>query len=170
MKLFNVAFVIHWLVVNHFGNRRDKKIVYNTLLNGFDDIRKKKEFFCFLNLFFKINADPFWHFFPTGIYCYISYMKSCRYTRRPKLVSDYIMSIYICHFYVHVTSLSLWVFFVPRSFICKPLSLLINCWWQIVEIVANQKLLWKNERWLGVNHCQAITGQRTWCITGYSMN
>lgn len=59
MKLFNMAFVIHWLVVNHFGNRRDKKIVYNTLLNGFDDIREKKEFFGFSNLFCKINADPF---------------------------------------------------------------------------------------------------------------
>lgn len=35
MKLFNMAFVIHWLVVNHFENRRDKKIVYDTLLNGF---------------------------------------------------------------------------------------------------------------------------------------
>lgn len=59
MKLFNMAFVIHWLVVNHFENRRDKKIVYNTSLNGFDDIRKSKEFFCFSNLFFKINAGPF---------------------------------------------------------------------------------------------------------------
>lgn len=35
MKLFNMAFVIHWLVVNHFENRRDKKTVYDTLLNGF---------------------------------------------------------------------------------------------------------------------------------------
>lgn len=35
MKLFNMAFVIHWLVVNHLENRRDKKTVYDTLLNGF---------------------------------------------------------------------------------------------------------------------------------------
>lgn len=133
MKLFNMAFVIHWLVVNHFGNRRDKKTVYNTLLNGFDDIRKKKEFFGFSNLFFKINADPFWHFFRAGIYCYISYMRSCRYTRRPKLVSDYIMSIYICHFLCTCNlSLSLGFFctsvlHLQTSFAAHQL-LVADCW------------------------------------------
>lgn len=77
----------------------------------FNDLRKSKEIFC---LFFKCILwnqcrSVLTFFFPTGIYCYISYMKSCRYTRRPKLVSDYIMSIYICHYYVEVTSCSLWV-------------------------------------------------------------
>lgn len=36
-------------------------------------------------------------------------MKLCRYIRRLKLVSDYIMFIYICYYYVEVIFRFFWV-------------------------------------------------------------
>lgn len=66
-------------------------------------------------------------------------------------ISDYIMSIYICNYYVEVTSRSLWVcpYLGPSS------ANLSRC-----SSIIGGRLL----------NRQAIKGQRRWCVMGYSMH
>lgn len=133
--------------------------------------RVKKFFVCFSNVFFEINADPFWHFFPHW-HLLLHILHEIMQIYKETKISEWLHHVYLYLSLLCRSNLSLSLgLSVPRSFICKPLSLLINYWWQIVELLANQKLLWKNGEVVGgVNHCQAIKGQIRWCVMGYSMH
>lgn len=119
--------------------------------------RVKKLFVCFSNVFFEINADPFWHFFPHW-HLLLHILHEIMQIYKETKISEWLHHVYLYLSLLCRSNLSLSLgLSVPRSFICKPLSLLINYWWQIVELLANQKLLWKNGEVVGgVNHCQAM--------------
>lgn len=146
MKLFNMAFVIHWLVVN----QRQKDCVWYFVEWFLMTLERVKKFFvCFSNVFFEINADPFWHFFPHW-HLLLHILHEIMQIYKETKISEWLHHVYLYLSLLCRSNLSLSLgLSVPRSFICKPLSLLINYWWQIVELLANQKLLWKNGEVVG---------------------
>lgn len=140
----------------------------------FNDLRKSKEIFLFVFQMYSLKSMqtrfdiffPHWHLLLHILHEIMQIYKETK-------ISEWLHHVYLYLSLLCRSNLSLSLgLSVPRSFICKPLSLLINYWWQIVELLANQKLLWKNGEVVGggVNHCQAIKGQRRWCVMGYSMH
>lgn len=99
----------------------------------FNDLRKSKEIFC---LFFKcilwnqcrsvLTFFPHWHLLLHILHEIMQIYKETK-------ISEWLHHVYLYLSLLCRSNLSLSLgLSVPRSFICKPLSLLINYWWQIV--------------------------------------